>query len=324
LRPFWKGDTIFNETVLVYGAGGRLLYRPDRVLAVRNFGLDTLYREGVDYLVKGDSIRRPAGSAMPYRADGSFDRKRDLAWYDLQSQWVVVSYTHHDRWEAAAPAYVGDRMPRLIDRLHAGRPVVVVGYGMSITRGMDVSGYDRVAPYMPTYLELFAQGLRWRYPRADIRLYNAGLPGSTVEWGAKYAGQYVGVLHPDLVVVDFGMNDFWRLPPRTFGDSVRAIMRKVRAGNPGVEFLLLANLKFDPDYVLDSDANKAFYTGNLAGYAEELRKLEGKGVIGLDMTAISDAIYRRKKAKDCLVNPLHPNDYMARWYAQGMLALLVR
>jgi len=101
-------------------------------------------------------------------------------------------------------------------------------------------------------------------------------------------------------------------------------MRRVREGNPGVGFLLLANLKFDPDYVLSSDSNKVFYEGNLAGYARELRKLWGKGVIGLDMTEMSDVIYRRKKAKDCLVNPLHPNDYMARWYAQGMLALLVQ
>ena len=40
------------------------------------------------------------------------------------------------------------------------------------------------------------------------------------------------------------------------------------------------------------------------------------------MYATGDAIYRRKKAKDCLVNPLHPNDYLARWYAQSLTALL--
>jgi hypothetical protein len=93
-------------------------------------------------------------------------------------------------------------------------------------------------------------------------------------------------------------------------------------------------MKFDPDYVLDSDSNKVFYTGNLAGYRDVLREMEGTGREGsgmmiqgtamLDMTTLSDAIYRRKKARDCIANPLHPNDYLARWYAQGMLAILRR
>ncbi len=52
--------------------------------------------------------------------------------------------------------------------------------------------------------------------------------------------------------------------------------------------------------------------------------MQGPGVVMMDMTTLSDAIFRRKKAKDCIVNPLHPNDYLARWYAQGMIALLVR
>jgi lysophospholipase L1-like esterase len=177
-----------------------------------------------------------------------------------------------------------------------------------------------VAPYMPTYMELFVQGLKRRYPLSPVTLHNAGLPGSTVAWGAQYAEYYIPPLHPDLVVIDFGMNDFWRMPPAEFGDSIRTIIRKVRLANPAAEFLLLGNMTFDPAYVLDSDSMKAFYTGNLAGYAAELRKLVGPGVAMLDMTDISEAIYQRKKAKDCIVNPLHPNDYMARWYAQGMVA----
>jgi len=31
-----------------------------------------------------------------------------------------------------------------------------------------------------------------------------------------------------------------------------------------------------------------------------------------------------KKAKDRIVNPLHPNDYLARWYAQALLATVCR
>jgi lysophospholipase L1-like esterase len=258
---------------------------------------------------------------MRFRADTSFDRK-DLAWYNLQSQWVVVSYTHHDRWAGAVPSYGGERLPRVMRLLGAGRPVRIVAYGMSITRGMDVSGYDGVAPYMPTYAELFAKAVQARYPSAAIELYNAGLPGSTVAWGAQYAENYIVPLHPDLVLLDFGMNDFWRMWPEEFRDSVKTIIRKIRAGDPGVEFILVSNMKFDPAYVADTDAYRGFYLRNLAGYHAMLSSLEGPGVVGLDMTDISDVLYRKKKPKDCLVNPLHPNDYMARWYAQGLAALV--
>jgi hypothetical protein len=110
------------------------------------------------------------------------------------------------------------------------------------------------------------------------------------------------------------------MKPDEFGDSVRSIMRQVRAARPAAEFLLLANMKFDPEYVADSDKYKSFYTGNLAGYRDVLVSMEGPGVAVMDMTTLSDAIYKRKKARDCIVNPLHPNDYLARWYAQAVLA----
>jgi len=202
--------------------------------------------------------------------------------------------------------------------------VKIVALGMSITRGMDVSSYDTVPPYMPTYVDLFARQLKKAYNYGNITLYNAGLPGAIVDWGAQYCDKYITPLNPDLIILDFGMNDFWRYTPEQFKGFIETIIKKERAGCPKAEFLLISNMKFDPDYVLDSDKYKDFYVGNLQGYSEVLKQMEGQGIINLNMTEISDAIYRHKKAKDCIVNPLHPNDYMARWYAQGLAALLIK
>jgi len=343
LQPFWRSDTIYNETVLLLAptppayptssaspanladpaaATGRLLYQPDKILSVRSFSLDTTYQKNIDYTQKDNTLIRTPGSHIPYRTAASFDTKNDLAWYNLQSQWVTVTYTHHDRWTGPIPSCKGQQLPRLHQKLTAGQPVTIVAYGMSITRGMDVSGYDNVPPYMPSYMDLCIAGLKKYYPHENFKLYNAALPGATVSWGAQYADQYINPLHPDLVVLDFGMNDFWRMPPEEFRDSIISIMHTVKTKNPATEFLLLANMQFDPDYVLDTDKNKTFYKNNLIGYQRVLKNLEGEGVISLDMTTLSGAIYQRKKAKDCIVNPLHPNDYLARWYAQGLLALL--
>lgn len=328
MRPFWRSGSIYNETVLLFSrtggqADGKLLYQPDHILSVKSFGLAQSYREGKDYTISGNTITRMVNSVMPFRADTSFDTKKDLAWYNTQSQWVVVTYTHHDPWTGPVPVYKGVQLPRTTARLKATRPLTIVAYGMSITRGMDVSSYDTVPPYMPNYVDLFARQLRKAYHDTDIKLYNAGLPGSTVDWGAQYAAQYINPLKPDLVILDFGMNDFWRLTPDQFKGYIETIMRKVRKSNPNVEFILLSNMKFDPDYVLDSDKYKSFYTGNLEGYSHVLAQMETKGIINLDMYTVSGFIYDHKKAKDCIVNPLHPNDYLARWYGQALSALLI-
>ena len=328
MKPFWKGDTIYNETVLLFSkngapANGKLLFRPDRILSVKNFPQTAEYKNGADYTLDGNVITRQANSQMPFRADTSFDTTNNLAWFNTQSQWVTVNYTHHDKWDGPTSGYKGELVPQTMAKLRAKKPLRIAAFGMSITRGMDVSSYDTVPPYMPTYVDLFARELRKAYHYNRIKLFNAGLPGSVVDWGAQYADKYINPLKPDLVILDFGMNDFWRLTPDQFKGYMQTIISKIRKANPKVEFILLSNMAFDPDYVLESDKNKPFYQGNLEGYSKVLKAMETGGVANLDMYSISNTIYKKKKAKDCLVNPLHPNDYMARWYAQGLAALFV-
>jgi hypothetical protein len=318
LKPFWKSDTIYNETVLLYSekgktASGRLLFNPDKIISVRSFDLKTAYR---GYRISGRTI---SGPELPFRADTSFDQVKDFAWYNLQSQWVVVTYTHHDAFEGPTPTYKGDLLPLSREKLRKHEPLRIVAYGMSITRGLDVSGFDTIPPYMPTYVDLFALELKVAYQDPGVVMYNAGLPGSVIDWGADNVQNYVTPLHPDLVILDFGMNDFWRTTPEAFGRYMDTMMAKI----PHAEFILLSNMRFDPAYLKNSDGKADWYTSNLLGYSAELRRREGPHVANLDMTTLSGYIYSRKKAKDCVVNPLHPNDYLARWYAQGLGALLI-
>ncbi len=327
MHPFWQSDTIYSEAVLLLSKNntipsGDLLYTPDKIISVTNFALDTVYQRNKDYLVKGRTLFKQPHSLIRSVHDTSFDRQHDLAWYDLQSQWAMVTYTHHTDWQAPKPPFKGALLPQTLHKLSHHQPLAMLAYGMSITRGMDVSGYDSVKPYMPAYMQLFSTTLQSCYPGSLIALFNAALPGSTISWGAEYADAFVMPFHPDLTVIDFGMNDFWRMSPDEYRDSVNTIIRKVRASDPAAEFILLAGMPFDPEYVLPSDKYRNYYMENLAGYSKVLKELEGPGIATLDMYAIAGAIYQRKKPKDSLVNPLHPNDYLARWYAQSLVALL--
>jgi len=76
-------------------------------------------------------------------------------------------------------------------------------------------------------------------------------------------------------------------------------------------------MRFDPAYT-----SKTQYWNVVGEYAAKLKAMTGPGVQFVDMTAISEAIYAAKKPKDCLNDPLHPHDYLARWYAQSLVAAL--
>jgi lysophospholipase L1-like esterase len=127
----------------------------------------------------------------------------------------------------------------------------------------------------------------------------------------------VASLHPDIVTIAFGQNDFWGTPADTFANNVSNIIQTVRAKNSRAEFLLVSTLRFDPAYTTN-----ATYWQSVGDYETKLKAMAGAGVQFVDMTAISEAIYAAKKPKDCLNDPLHPNDFLARWYAQSLVAAL--
>jgi hypothetical protein len=56
--------------------------------------------------------------------------------------------------------------------------------------------------------------------------------------------------------------------------------------------------------------------------AELIHGLEEKPIEKRAGACSRGFLYSHKKAKDCLVNPLHPNDWLARWYTQEMIALV--
>jgi hypothetical protein len=93
----------------------------------------------------------------------------------------------------------------------------------------------------------------------------------------------------------------------------------VGSKDPGAEFLLISTMRFDPAY----SSNPAYWR-TVTEYDAKLRALTGPGVQMVDFTSISGAVFAAKEPKDCLNDPLHPNDYLSRWYAQSLVAALTR
>jgi lysophospholipase L1-like esterase len=321
MQPFWHGKTVYNETVLMYSengqpATGRLMFNPSRIISVENYGLTTNYGEGTDYTLNGRNLICAPSSRMTRVKDADLI-KGELNWNEMTGKQVAVTYEHDDAWTGPVQGFVGDRLPNTMKKLRAQAPLRVVAYGDSITHGIGVSRLMHILPYMPPYPELFTARLKEIYHDNAIQLFNSAQSGATSDWGARMAGRMVASLQPDLVTIAFGQNDFWGVSAETFASNISNIIQTVRAKNPGAEFLLISTLRFDPSYTA-----RAEYWNAVGEYAAKLKAMIGPGVQCVDMTAISEAIYAAKKPKDCLNDPLHPNDFLARWYAQSLVAAL--
>src|SRR5262249_17755493 len=110
---------------------------------------------------------------------------------------------------------------------------------------------------------------------------------------------------------------FWSVSADAFAKNITDVIKTVRHRNPNTEFLLVSTMRFDPAYTTNAQ-----YWSVVGDYSAKLKSMTGPGVQFVDMTTISESVYAAKKPKDCLNDPLHPNDYLARWYAQSLAAAL--
>jgi lysophospholipase L1-like esterase len=321
MLPYWSSPVISNETILMEsekGAvpNGTLLLSPKKVISVQDYGLKTTYIEGKDYCVTATGIEAIPGGMLPTVRDKDFPNA-DLQWTDLQGKHVVVTYEKIGDAPKLLHPEPSPNLSAIRAHLKAKKPVRIVAFGDSITLGIGTSRYSQRPPYQPTWAELAVTQLGKTYNYQQLKLFNTALGGMTSDWAREVAPEAVASLQPDLVIFAFGMNDFWWIPAEQFKANVQAVIATVKKQSPRAEFLLIAPMRFDPEY-----AREAQYPARLLSYAPVLHALEGPGVAVLDMTAITGELYARKKPKDFLSDPLHPNDFLARIHAQWIVGML--
>jgi acyl-CoA thioesterase I len=90
-----------------------------------------------------------------------------------------------------------ESLQNFIQRLQAGEELTITGLGDSLTQGWMVH---------KGFFERFIEGLRQSNSPAIIHSHNMGVPGSTAQEAIDRLYQ-VEEQQPDLVVVQFGLND---------------------------------------------------------------------------------------------------------------------
>lgn len=339
LKPFWKTDTIFDEILLVIRDGentgvGHLLFDADAILSVRSADLKQQFEPGVDFTYEDNNLVRTGASRIPFLWRDSLIYRQSKPGWSMEgkvpgtfilfsestffrSKQLSVTYTRKKSsyWVGPVPKFVQDDLPNTIRRLRKAKPIKLVFFGNSIATGANSSDFQHQSPYMPSWPELVAYGLRKTYS-GTVNFSNKSVGGKTSAWGRDNVSNAVLPENPDLVVIAFGMNDgTFNIPPGEFMQNIREIMDTVARKNKDAEFILVAPMLANP---------QAIQSQIQASYKPVLEALMRKGVVVADLTGVTEELLKFKNYQDITGNNVnHPNDYLARWYAQVILSFLI-
>ena len=120
-------------------------------------------------------------------------------------------------------------LPHVLAKLNAGKPVTVVYFGGSITAGAGASKAEQTS-----YRALLSSWLTTTFPKSAVTDVNAAMGGTGSDLGAFRAGRDVLAHHPDLVFVEFAVNDGGS-PEPMIDRAVEGIVRQVRRADPATD-----------------------------------------------------------------------------------------
>ena len=348
LRPYWQTTKIVDESIMpvrfkqeegknlpdidfdtAEGFSIQLMHDIGRVISVRTATHDVTFEEGIDYKVIDGRLVIPDGSRIKVMRQDEYIIDRDNGFACTEGGWLAFGESncfhklqYSVSYEPASNCFDGKYRPEVSTQLALSRQRLDSGklklafYGDSITYGCNASGLaSGLPPYMPIYPLLAAEALRGRGYKVDY--YNPSIGGMSSIWGRDQAAYYFDDFKPDLVMIAFGMNDgSGRLPVDQFIGNTRSMIRTIRASNPDAEFVLCAT-------TLPNRLAKGFY-GLQEEYEQPLHELaDTEDCAFLDMTELHRILLSRKAYHHMTGNNInHPSDFLARLYAQGLLALL--
>ena len=209
----------------------------------------------------------------------------------LEEQYVLQ--------RASREIEMNDGIATSLGKLRKGGVFTVAYFGGSITEG---------ASYRPP----FTDWLRGAYPQAQIREVNAGIGGTGSNLGVYRLERDVLAHNPDLVLVEFALNDSDRLSvdPTRIGADVESIVRKIWAHDPTTDivFLYTVSRKLAETFRLGVQTREAAIYSTIAtryriptvSFAPRVLALEKAGklvwTLGMAPTAVpkEDPDYDRK------------------------------
>jgi len=311
-----------------------LLFAPTKIITVQRANRSQVYKEGVDFILKGRTLTLTKGSRIPvlkyfsearddsvYRfkepdgfiySPGGVTKHND---YDIEVTYEYRKGNYADLFRGCARS---DALT-VCKKLAASKPVTICFFGDSITVGAQASGAlpVKAKPQRDGYPRLVFNALQKKYPDADMKYFNKAVGGKETTWGLSNMPAIVDT-NPDLLVLAFGMNDGSK-SSKAYLQNTREMVATVRKKNPDVSILLVAEFSPNPNLGL---AKYILRKENRDGLFAMQKELKNCAVV--DVGVVSRAMVERKKFCDLSGNNVnHPNDFLHQVYADAAFRALV-
>lgn len=337
MEPFWKSGMMYDESVMMISYKGqlpqaRLLFPPEKILSVTTADHGREFEEGVDWCFEDGLLNLTKNSRIPFTDECEmYPKAAEEGWtqpakaggyvlfheeHFFHDRQLAVTYKHGmNHWKGPIPCHAGDMLPRTHGRLRGKKNVNLILYGDSIAVGANASGVKGAPPFLPNWGQLFTMILEQTYG-VPVTFKNPSVGGKTSFWGAENVKTLVADCKPDLVILAFGMNDGSANTDKyIFQKNIRTQIECIREQNSETEFILVAPTLANPE---------TFFAGCQSDYRTVLEELTCTGIVMTDMTSIHEELLKIKKFQDLTGNNInHPNDFLVRWYAQAIAALLL-
>ena len=357
MRPVWEAGTVYQESAVFYidgngdVRGGELLFAPESIISVRSFGLDVGYAENADYVMTDRGIALTENSGIPVMPRSAYCDESNKTYTHqlkdgdggaiksdnsvLSEYYLSVSYRTSAEWKGVIPQNQLSRLPGLGSKLENKEPVTVAILGDSISVGYSTSGLNdptyrvtgeqitariNIPPYMPVWPKLVGEALGRAFGYDGITVVNCAVGGTNTSSDClpDMIGRVVES-DPDVVIIGFGMNEFWS-PPAAHAQRLTRIIEQISAAVPDAEYVLVSSM--EPNLLAYDEKNI-----HLSEFEDEYFALRDKSADLHVAVAPVNGVYtyaRETKGDFGLVggNQNHPNDFAARLYAQTVAAVL--
>lgn len=187
-----------------------------------------------------------------------------------------------------------------MERAEKGETLTIGFLGGSITQGSLASEHER------SYAYRVYQWWCENFPKAKFDYVNGGIGGTTSHLGAARAIEDVLMYQPDVVTVDFSVNDE---PDTFFQETYEGVLRKLLGWQSKPAVLVLNNVYYDTGKTAQEYHNAV---------AEHYH---------VPYVSIRDSIYQEMKAgkytrEELTPDGLHPNDLGHKLVAGEVIRLL--
>ncbi|MCL2518001.1 MAG: SGNH/GDSL hydrolase family protein [Oscillospiraceae bacterium] len=325
MRPIWEGNEVLHESFMpVNEREMKLLYHADKILSVMNAEQTIEFQEGKDYILRDGMLYIPETSGikiMPWdEYNPQIQSEEKLTergftctrggylrfGFNFHAIQYEVSYLHSDEWTGYKPVNERNMLPN---------GDFTFGFlGDSIATGGDSSKFCGLPPYAPVWAEMIAERLEELYG-IKINYINKSVGGTASGWGNENVMESFKDTAPDLFVIAFGMNDAsGKVDNFVFRDNCGSIADKILALNPDCRIIFVSTMMPNPlagQFIGEHETHEGLLI-ELAG--------RYKNATVASVSSMHKYLLTKKNFYDMTGNNInHPNDFLARIYAQTIL-----